>query len=48
MFNEKKKKIDMMLNEIVKNFHSETDTIGSYTGLPAGEDKNPVQDADDL
>ena len=35
------------LEEIVKNFHSETDTLGSYTGLPSDE-KNPLQDADDL
>ncbi len=27
---------------------SETDPMGSYTGVPLGDDKQPVQDADDL
>lgn len=27
---------------------SDTDPLGSYTGNPVGEDKQPVQDADDL
>ncbi len=42
-----KKSVEKLLEEIVKNFHSETDTLGSYTGLPSDE-KNPLQDADDL
>ena len=25
-----------------------TDPFGSYTGVPADKDENPVQDADDL
>ena len=37
-----------LLKEIVENFHSETDILGSYTGLPNGKDKTPMQDADDL
>ena len=39
---------DQLLKEIVENFHSETDTLGSYTGLPNGKDKTPMQDVDDL
>lgn len=46
--NKQKEKIDKLLAEIVRDFHSETDTLGSYTGLPDAKDKNPVQDADDL
>ena len=30
----KKKKVYKLLKRIVENFHSETDTLGSYTGLP--------------
>ena len=37
-----------LLKEIVENFHSETDILGSYTGWPNGKDKTPMQDADDL
>lgn len=36
-----------ILKDAVKNFQSETDILGSYTGLPT-KDKTPVQDADDL
>ena len=28
--------------------HSETDVLGSWTGVPWDEDEEPVQDADDL
>ena len=44
----KKKLKNQLLKDIVQNFHSETDTLGSYTGLPNGKDKTPMQDADDL
>ena len=46
--NKQLKKNNQLLREIVENFHSETDTLGSYTGLPNGKDKTPMQDADDL
>lgn len=44
----KNKTQDQILRYVVENFHSETDTLGSYTGLPNGQDKTPMQDADDL
>ena len=44
----KNKTQDKILRYVVENFHSETDTLGSYTGLPNGQDKTPMQDADDL
>lgn len=37
-----------LLKDIVENFYSETDILGSYTGLPNDSDKTPMQDADDL
>lgn len=46
--NKQSKKNNQLLKDIVENFHSETDTLGSYTGLPCGKDKTPMQDADDL
>lgn len=46
--NKQSKDKNQLLREIVENFHSETDTLGSYTGLPNGKDKTPMQDADDL
>ena len=45
---QKLKKQNQILQYVVQNFHSETDTMGSYTGLPNGKDKTPMQDADDL
>ena len=44
----KKKKVYKLLKRIVENFHSETDTLGSYTGLPRDGENTPSQDADDL
>lgn len=44
----KKKKVYKLLRQIVENFHSETDTLGSYTGLPNDKEKVPTQDGDDL
>ena len=44
----KKQIKNKLLRDIVQNFQSETDTLGSYTGLPNGKDKTPMQDADDL
>ena len=44
----KKQVKNQLLRDIVQNFHSETDILGSYTGLPNGEDKTPMQDVDDL
>ena len=44
----KNKTQNQILRYVVENFHSETDTLGSYTGLPCGKDKTPMQDADDL
>ena len=44
----KNKTQNQILRYVVENFHSETDTLGSYTGLPNGKDKTPMQDADDL
>ena len=46
--NKKDKTQNQILRDVVDNFHSETDTLGSYTGLPCGKDKTPMQDADDL
>ena len=48
MKNKKDKTQNQILRDVVDNFHSETDTLGSYTGLPCGKDKTPMQDADDL
>lgn len=31
-----------------KKFQSETDPLGSYTGVPENPYEEPVQDADDL
>ena len=44
----KKKKVYKLLKRIVENFHRETDTLGSYTGLPRDGENTPSQDADDL
>ena len=43
----KKKKVN--IKSLVDEFKSETDKMGSYTGVPSDEfGEHPVQDADDL
>lgn len=43
----KKKKIN--IKSLIDEFRSETDKMGSYTGVPTEEfGEKPVQDADDL
>lgn len=45
---EKKKKIDEMVKQIIGDPFSRTDPMGSYTGRPVNAVETPVQDADDL
>lgn len=43
-----KKKLDKLICEIAEDFKSQTDVLGSYTGVPDEKDAMPTQDADDL
>lgn len=35
-------------HQMAEVIHREIDPLGSYTGIPADSDDEPVQDADDL
>lgn len=48
MFKRKKKAPMDEAMEMTAFQASATDPQGSYTGVPAGADETPVQDADDL
>lgn len=43
----KKERLHKSVKEIIKNFKSSSDPMGSYTGNPADGDR-PIQDADDI
>ena len=48
MENSNKNKIENIGKKIRKTLKSEYDPLGSYTGVPTQDEKQPVQDADDL
>lgn len=39
---------DLLHKQAMELDRSQTDVLGSYTGVPWDEDETPVQDADDL